>query len=356
VAAAVERGATPTAHKRAERMLHRLRALLDPSRSAPGDPTEIEWLTCSGSMGADLLRCAGFERRTICHQPSTTTSATDTTQAVRRFVDEGAELVVFCGGDGTARDVRAAAGPATPILGIPAGVKMFSGVFAVSPSRTAEILAGWLRGDVDMAEVDVLDIDESAYRRGELAVHLHATALTPFEPSLTQAAKALIVEVGEGDVCADIADDLVERFEADPDTLVVLGPGSTVAAVGRRLGIDKTLLGIDAVVDGRLVGADLDERALLELLAEHRRAVLVLSPIGAQGFVLGRGNLQVSPEVLRRIGPDNLLVAATPAKLARTPMLRVDTGDPELDRALVADGYLAVVTGFHRSRLVDVAA
>ncbi|MGI9616357.1 MAG: ATP-NAD kinase family protein [Acidimicrobiales bacterium] len=356
VAAAVERGAEPTAHLRADQTLQELRTLLDVGRSEAARATEIEWLTCTGPMGANPLRCAGFDRLTICYEPSTTTSAIDTKQAVRCFVDQGAELVVFCGGDGTARDVRAEAGSAIPILGIPAGVKMFSGVFGVSPTRTAEILAGWLRGDVGLAEVDVLDIDECAYRSGELAVHLHATALTPFESSLTQAAKALIVEAGERDVCTDIADDLIERFETEPNTLVVLGPGSTVAAIGRRLGIDKTLLGFDAVVDSQLVGADLDERALLQLLAEHRRAVLVLSPIGAQGFVLGRGNLQVSPQVLRRIGPNSLLVVATPAKLSRTPMLRFDTGDPELDRELVADGYIPVLTGFHRSRLVEVAA
>lgn len=356
VAAAVDRGAEPSAHLRADQTLQELRTFLDVGRSEAAGAAEIEWLTCAGPMGADALRCAGFDHLTICYEPSTPTSAIDTRLAVRRFVDQGAKLVVFCGGDGTARDVRTEAGPATPILGIPAGVKMFSGVFGVSPSRTAALLAGWLRGDVGLAEVDVLDIDEYAYRRGQLAVDLHATAMTPFESSLTQAAKALIVETDEHEVRADIADDLIERCEAEPDTLVVLGPGSTVAAIGRRLGIEKTLLGFDAVRGGSLVGADLNERALLQLLAEHRQAVLVLSPIGAQGFVLGRGNLQVSPRVLRRIGPDNLLVVATPAKLSQTPVLRFDTGDPELDRTLVADGYLPVLTGFHRSRLVEVAA
>jgi predicted polyphosphate/ATP-dependent NAD kinase len=349
---AVALGAEPTAHVKATEMLCHLRDLM----TTASHPIEVEWLTCSGKMGADCLSSAGFEELSIVHETGGTTGADDTKRAVAHFVDADVELIVFCGGDGTARDVCGIAGHSTPILGIPAGVKMYSGVFGVTPARTAEILFDHLVGTLELAEVEVLDIDEERYRRGEWAVRLYATARTPFEPSLTQTAKALITGVSEREVCEDIADEVIERVDATPGTLVLLGAGGTVEAVGRRLGIDKTLLGIDAVVDRRRIGADLNEQDLLRLLDAHPRCVLVLSPIGAQGFVLGRGNQQLSPEVLRRIGPANVIVIATPAKLRRTPVLRFDTGDWDLDAAFADRGYLQVVTGYHTSRLVKVAA
>lgn len=349
---AVALGAEPSAHFRARRTLVVLRQLL----TSGAHPVEIVWLTCAGPMGSDHLAGAGFDDVTILWEPGPTTSAADTERAAARFIEAGAELIVFCGGDGTARDVVSVTGDAVPILGIPAGVKMFSGVFGVSPDHTARILFDHLAGRLELAEVDILDIDEERYRHGELAIRLYATARTPFEPSLTQTAKALVTDVGESDVRQDIANDLIERMDAERGTLFLLGPGSTVAAVARRLAIDKTLLGVDAVVDRRRIGADLGERDVLELLDAHRRSVMVLSPIGAQGFVLGRGNQQLSPDVVRRIGPANLIVIATPAKLRRTPVLRFDTGDRDLDAQLGGKGYRAVVTGYHVSRLVKVAA
>lgn len=349
---AVALGAVPTAHVKAQEMLGELRRLL----TAAAHPIQIEWLTCSGTMGADHLASAGFERCSILHEPGETTTADDTKRAVSRLVSAGAELIVFCGGDGTARDVCSATGDETPILGIPAGVKMYSGVFGVTPIRTAKIVFDYVAGNLDVAEVEILDVDEERYRKGEWAVRLYATARTPFEPTLVQTAKALLTGASEQAACQEIADDVIERVEAEPGTLVVLGPGSTVRAVGRRLGVDKTPLGVDAVVDRRRVGADLNEQQLLGLLDAHRRCVLVLSPIGAQGFVLGRGNQQLSPDVVRRIGPANVLVVATPAKLRRTPMLHFDTGDRALDAAFGQTGYLRVVTGYHLSRLVKVAA
>jgi predicted polyphosphate/ATP-dependent NAD kinase len=166
----------------------------------------------------------------------------------------------------------------------------------------------------------------------------------------------LITDAGEESAKAEIAEHLFEAMQAEPQTLFVLGPGSTVQSLGSRLGVDKTLLGIDAVAGGQLVGKDLNERQLLDRIGRYPRVKLVLSPIGAQGFVLGRGNLPLSPEVIGRIGGENLIVVSTPAKLARTPLLRFDTGDAALDAALARKGFLPVVIGYHLSRLVRVAA
>ena len=202
----------------------------------------------------------------------------------------------------------------------------------------------------------MLDLDEEKYRAGEWAVRLYQTARTPYEPDLTQQAKMLIDATGDAEVKEEIADYLVETIMQHPADLFLLGPGSTVAMVAERLGIDNTLLGVDACAGGKLVGKDLNEHGILALLERYAEYRLVLSPIGAQGFILGRGNLQLSPQIMRRIGRDNLMVIATPAKLMRTESLRVDTGDPELDAEILGDGYLPVITGSHRRRLVRLAA
>jgi predicted polyphosphate/ATP-dependent NAD kinase len=348
---AVRLGATPVAGARALETLGELKRLLE---SEPRPPP-IRWLTCSGTMGAQALAAAGFGPVELVHSVEGEPSAADTAAAVARLVAERVDLILFCGGDGTARDICAIAGTSTPVLGIPSGVKMHSGVFGMTPSRTAETCLRFLSGEIGLASVEILDLDEERYRRGEWCVRLHMTASTPFEPSCVQTAKAIIAGRDEADVKEDIAAQLGEEIAADPDTLFLLGPGSTVEAVARALGIEKTLLGIDAVVARRLVGKDLGERGILELIARHPRCKLVLSPIGAQGFLLGRGNQPLSPAVIRRVGSADIIVVATPAKLALTPVLRVDTGDTALDAALLARRFIPVVVGYRRTRLARIA-
>lgn len=344
-------GAVPVAPVRARQALRRLKELCRNSV----DLNEPRWLTCSGSMGADALNETGFEDNEVVHNAGTEPTGNDTAAAVRAFQDRGVDLILFCGGDGTARDICAVAAAETLILGIPSGVKMYSGVFGINPARTAEILFDFLKGILESAEVEVLDLDEEKYRHGEWAVRLFHSARTPFEPSRTQSAKMLIAGVSDAEVKEDIAKYVIEYAADETNSLLLLGAGSTVAAVGERLGIDKTLLGVDAVAGGKLIGKDLNERQILDLLSRFDQCRLVLSPIGAQGFVLGRGNLQLSPEVVRRIGPKNLIVISTPAKLARTPILRFDTGDAALDLELFDQGYIPVVVGYGLKKTVKLA-
>jgi predicted polyphosphate/ATP-dependent NAD kinase len=232
---------------------------------------------------------------------------------------------------------------------------MYSGVFGITPAHTAEILLGYLVGEIGLAQVEIVDLDEERYRRDEWAVRLYMSARAPFEPSGVQSAKALISGEGEEAIKDDIAAQLREEIEAKPGALFLLGPGSTVQAVGRALRVRKTLLGVDAVVGRQVVGSDLSERRILELLDRYRDCKLVLSPIGAQGFVLGRGNQQLSPAVIRRIGAENIIVVSTPAKLARTPVLRFDSGDAALDADIISRKYFEVIVGYRRMRLVRVA-
>ena len=347
VAAEAEaRGARPTSPQRAAAMLTALRPRQDAQR--------ISWVTCHGAMGMDSFRAAGWDLPVgaeVFRPTGPATTAEDTKRACAAFLDAGAEIVVFCGGDGTCRDVAAVVQDRVPILGVPAGVKMHSGIFAVHPATAADLVAAWVRGELDVADAEVLDVDEMAYRRGEWSVRLFGTTKTLRAPSLVPAGKMLVAEVAEDDIRKEIADHMREVFEAEPESVFFLGPGSTVEHVAKHLGIEKSPLGIDAVMNGRTIARSLDEHNVLEILDARPRAKLVVSPIGAQGFLLGRGNLELSPEVVRRIGLGNLIVIATPAKLAATPVLRVDTGDATLDEEFARRSYWLVVVGYKTSKL-----
>ena len=341
-------GAEPVAPGRVARFLDAFAKL---QRKDP--ELEVHWLTCADTMGAEHLRRSDMPASAIevVHTPASPTTADDTKAAAAACVAAHADLLLFCGGDGTARDVAEAVSSGVPILGIPSGVKMHSGVFAVDPKAAAEALAAFLRGQLRVGDAEVLDLDEEAYRAGEWRVRLYATARTLVEPNLVQADKMMFAEVSEESVRLELAEHFRDLFLEEPNTLFLLGPGSTLASIAARLTLDKTLLGIDAAVGGRTVAKDLDEKGILALLARYPKAKLVVSPIGAQGFVLGRGNLQVSPEVVRRVGVQNLVVVATPAKLAATPVLRVDTGDEQLDTEFRRKEYLFVVIGYRTTKL-----
>jgi predicted polyphosphate/ATP-dependent NAD kinase len=300
----------------------------------------LRFVTAPGEMGAAPLARAGIADVECVHEPAVPSTSADTQAACRAFLERGVDLVLFCGGDGTARDVADAVGTTVPVLGIPAGVKMLSSVFALDPESVGRLLLA--DGPARLADAEVIDVDEEAYRANDFRTVLHAIVKTPSAPGLVQAAKQVFEEVDE-----DRARDAIGRFIADamrPGVVYILGPGTTTGAVAAHLGIAGTLLGFDAVLDGRLIAADLAESDLVALLDAGREARLVLSVIGAQGFVLGRGTQVCTPAVIRRIGLERLIVIGTPGKLARTPCLHLDTGDLDLDRAF--GPYLRVVTGY----------
>jgi len=344
---AQELGAKPVAGEHALAMLRALQDILK------DEILSIEWLTCPGEMGTRWLRESGLEFRET-GEPRARTGPEDTVAGARSFLENDVELIVFCGGDGTARDIWSAVGSRIPLLGIPSGVKMHSGVFGVTPAKTADVLAGFVRGELKPAESEIMDLDEDLYRKGEWSVRLFGTALTPFEPTLVQTSKMMVTEASDAEILAEIGEYIQELVAEEPDTLFLLGPGSTAEAIGKLLGMDKTLLGIDAWAGEEQAGKDLNEEGILKLLNKYKKVKLILSPIGRQGFVLGRGNLQLSPEAVRRIGRENLIVVSTPAKLARTPALRFDTGDPGLDAELAGRGWLSIVIGYRLSRLAKV--
>lgn len=349
---ALMRGAHPISKERASQTLKTLiRARDQYNRELP-----LKWITVSGEMGADILEESGFTTKEYevvyeCRHPTT---REDTLKACREFQKSEVDLIIFCGGDGTARDVYEVVDAKTPILGIPSGVKMHSGVFGVNPESVAEVILAFVEGNLGTSEVEIMDLDEEQYRKGEWSIKLHGIAVTPFEDTYVQSAKALIRGPSEEEAKGEIAAYIIEEME--DNTLYILGSGSTVKVIGEALHIEKTLLGVDAVFNKHLVAKDADEKTLLRLLASYKNVKLIVSPIGAQGFILGRGNLQLSPEVIKKIGLDNIIVVATPSKLQQLDSLRVDTQDKELDEAFSEKKYLKVIIGYHTMAVRNIEA
>lgn len=336
---ALELGAFAEAPGRAARFVVALAAL---------DPT-VRLATAGGLMGEAIAREAGLVPLVVGKNRGAATDAEDTRRAARAMRDLGVSVIVFVGGDGTARDVLDAVGQGVPVLGVAAGVKMYSAAFAVGPERAAALVADFERGGVALQEAEVLDLDEEAYRAGRVSPTLHGYLRVPYRRESIQGSKEPS-PAGEEGAARGIAAEVVERM-AD-GRAYILGPGTTTRAIAHRLGLAKTLVGVDVIRDRAVVVADASEADLLRV--SDTPAVVVVAPIGGQGFILGRGNLQISPAVLSRVGVANVLVVATPAKLAGLGgrPLRVDTGDLEVDRSLA--GHAHVITGHHELSLYRV--
>jgi predicted polyphosphate/ATP-dependent NAD kinase len=292
----------------------------------------LEFLTFPGPMGADLLSEMGFAYRLLGDLGDGPSSAADTRAAVTALQDAGVALILFAGGDGTARDVCAVVQEGQPVLGIPAGVKIHSGVYAISPRAAGELTRRLVEGGlVRLASGEVRDLDETALREGRVAARWYGELCVPEEGGYVQQVKQAGVE-SEELVLSDLAAWLEDSWEAD--VRYIFGPGSTLHGLAQNLGLQTTLLGVDVIENGQVIAADVTEAQLYELVADYPARLLVTA-IGGQGHIIGRGNQQTSPRVLRAVGLDHLRVVATKRKLATLqgrPLL-VDSGDVQLDDA-----------------------
>jgi predicted polyphosphate/ATP-dependent NAD kinase len=345
LALARELGAVPLAPGRAGQALR----LLLPARD------EFSLHTCPGLMGEAAAAEAGLAFGAIGLEVGVETGPEDTKAAARALADLGVDLLLFAGGDGTARDIVEAVGERVLCLGIPAGVKIHSAVFASTPPHAGEMALALVRGRRAAKRLaEVMDIDEEAFRQGEVRSRLFGYLLVPEDRRRLQGLKAGSPK-SEAFLQRAIAADLLEGME--PGVLTLIGPGSTTRELKRLLGFEGTLLGVDAVKDGRLAAEDCSEKRLLELIeGEPSGSVrIVVSPIGGQGFLFGRGNQQFSPEVLRQVGRKNIRVAAVPGKITALggAPLRLDTGDPHTDRVL--SGYYRVTTGYREAVMVKAS-
>ncbi|MHA1530364.1 MAG: ATP-NAD kinase family protein [Candidatus Heimdallarchaeota archaeon] len=312
---------------------------------------QIHFLTFSGEMGEDVLKELDFNFEIVGKSKEVKPTREDTKKAAKEFLERGVKLIVFIGGDGTACDIFDAVQEKVPLLAVPSGVKMHSACFALNPEIAGMILKQFHSGELNLTQSEVMDIDEEAFRAGRLSAELRGMVTIPYLRAAFQGGKmsspSSFDEKHDQMVIAErVNDDMVR------DTLYLLGSGSTCKAVADYLKLEKTLLGVDAIYNRKLIALDLNEKQMLELLEQYPKSKIIVTVIGNQGFVFGRGNQQISPMVIKKVGIDNIVLIATVSKLEKTEKLRVDTGDLELDKKL--QGFIRVVTSYHEDILMRI--
>ncbi len=338
---ALSRGARPNAQSRAETALSQLSK----------DSRSFELYTVEGAMGGDLLHSLGLKHQNIYHPGHEVTSANDTIEAIKILQRRQIDILLFAGGDGTARDVYDALYLPIPVIGIPAGTKIHSAVYCITPHAAGELLRKLIEGEVvDLVKAAVMDINEDLFRQGKIQAKYYGELLTPNEPDYIQAVKSGSIDNEQGQLL-DIAADVVEHMEADH--LYIMGSGSTVAAIMDELALDNTLLGIDVILNNRLIAADVTSSQLMALLKtyEDLPRTLYVTVIGGQGHVFGRGNQQLTPEILKLIGKYNIQIIASKNKISSLegrPLI-TDCGNEDVDQWL--SGRWGVLVGYHETLL-----
>ncbi len=340
---AVKLGATPVSPERARMTLHEISSLSE----------EIELVTYPNDMGENEARESGFNPTVLGQLSSEKTTDQDTKRAANELTDYGVDLLLFAGGDGTARDIYDSIGEQTVALGIPTGVKIHSSVFALDPKNAGRLVKKYLVGErrIEVREGEVMDIDESAFREDRVSARLYGCLKIPFEREMVQNAK----QSSKGcESPESIACDIVENMKEN--CIYVVGPGTTTRAIMRQLGLDHTLLGVDAVCDKELIGSDLNESQLIDLIEsnEDKDVKIIVTAIGGQGYIFGRGNQQISPKVIKKVGKKNIIIICTSGKidsLNSRPLL-VDTPDREVNKML--SGYTRVKTGYREEIVYKV--
>lgn len=338
-------GAEPESPRRTVIALRRLNRIKD----------NIELITYPYEMGEDEAKECDFLPTVIGSVKRGNTTSLDTRTAARELLALQVDLLLFAGGDGTARDIYDSIGNNIPVLGIPSGVKIHSGVYATSPQNAGDLAAMYLEKgslDVRLHEAEVMDVDEQAFRENRVSAKLYGYLKVPYERRLVQSPKAGSVhgeEVVMDAICSDVVKNMQDNY------VYIIGPGTTTRGIMEKLGLQKTLLGIDAVYTRNLVGSDLNEAQILGLI-EGKKAKIIVTAIGGQGYIFGRGNQQISAKVIKKVGIENIIVVATSNKilsLQGNPLL-VDTGDDEVNKML--SGYTQVITGFNERAVVRVAS
>ena len=336
---AVILGATPVAPSRAEIFLSELKTI----------QTGINIKVGAGQMGEEEAKNQGY-MYSVFGEKKSKTNKDDTETVAKEIVDNGVDILIFCGGDGTARNILNAVDRKLPVLGVPTGVKMHSAIFAIDPKSAARITSHFLRKQLPIWEAEVMDIDEKAFREGRVSAKLHGYLLSPYEPNLIQGAKmASPITESELRNQAAIAIYITENME--DNIIYIVSAGTTTRTIGDILNQKKTLLGVDLFYNKKIIAKDVNENQILEAI-KNKTAKIVVTPIGGQGFIFGRGNQQISPKIIRKVGKNNIIVIATENKMKNLKKLKVDTGDTELDSDL--QGTMNVITDYKIATKVPI--
>lgn len=307
------------------------------------EKAQFELLVAPGEMGEDAALCAGFSPIVVGKIVSGKTTAADTVSIAKRMEEMGVDILAFSGGDGTARNLYEAVGLRVPTIGIPSGVKIHSAVYAINPQSAGKVLLDFVQGKpISLCEGEVMDIDEDAFRQGRVQAQLYGYLRVPASRRLMQSAKS--GGYSEKEALAGMAHEVVSRMI--PEDVYIIGSGTTPRGIMETLGQPDTLLGVDVLQNGRLIAADVNEQELYTILQTKHAAHMVLTVIGGQGHIFGRGNQQLSPRIIRLVGKEHIQIVASKSKLIalRGAPLLIDTGDPLLDEELC--GYYRIITGY----------
>jgi predicted polyphosphate/ATP-dependent NAD kinase len=338
---AIAMGAEPEASIRAGYALMQLIDIKD----------DIDMCTYGGEMGENQLKALDFSVRVVGTPLRKPTTAQDTIDAARLLNEAGVVLILFAGGDGTARNIYEAIGDSVPVIGIPAGVKIHSAVYATSARNAGLAAKDYLEGlttEVKMSEV--MDIDEEMFRQGRISAKLYGYMKVPESDRMQNMKSGGVSETEE---LLGVAGHIISKMQSD--TLYIVGPGTTTKGIMDGLELPNTLLGVDVVKNRKLIASDVSESQLWEMVNNEEKVKILVTIIGGQGNLFGRGNQQISPRIIRKVGKNNIIVAATASKLIslyNEPLL-VDTGDPELDEELC--GYIEIVKGFAHTSIYPVS-
>lgn len=337
---AIELGAIQEAPEKAKRALEKLLDIKD----------KFEILTSSGLMGEDECKELGLNYRVI-YNYNGKSSKEDSVKILELLLNENVDIILFVGGDGTARDVYSVIGDKIPVIGVPAGVKIHSPVYGNTPEQAGNLLHEVVYGiDLPLTEQDVIDIDEEAFRNDRVEVRLYGYLTVPFDKRYLQNKKSPTPQ-GDNEAQLSIACDVVDGMK--DDVFYIIGSGTTPMYVMKELDLPYTVLGVDIVKNKKLIKKDCNEKDILEIIGDER-AILVVTPMGGQGYLFGRGNQQLSPNVLRKIDKKDIIIIATNGKLdsISSGHLIAYTMDKEIDQKI--KGYYRVKIGYDREKMILV--
>ena len=353
---ALRLGAKPITPVRAETFFHSL------DKQISNDiRKQLVFLVPKSPMGEQILSKFSFKYEVIpVPIQNKDTSAEDTKIAVRHFEEQQVDLIIFVGGDGTSIDVGTSITNQTPILGIPSGVKTYGAVFSHSLEEAVTILLAFFNSK-STQEAELLDLDEEQYKKGVISISLRGIARVPAFPEFLQHAKERIeITESEENTLERIADeifDVLRRVKTSP--LLIIGPGSTFSPLGKKMNISRSILGVDCVTfdyqgNYSILIKDAREDQIFNILTNYTEVFILITPIGGMGYILGRGNHQISPRIIKKVPKDHLLIACTKRKLKTIidQTLRVDTSDEELNSQMI--GYIRVITDFNERQMVRV--
>lgn len=312
--------------------------------------SDLCFYTSNSKMGEDYLLNKGMYYKVIYEYQTKLSTIKDTENSCGKLIENKVDIIFFVGGDGTARDIFRVVRNMLPLIGIPAGVKMYSGVFCTTISTSIKMFLDFLNGNYQLGEEEIIDVDEENYRKDRFNLKIYGSALTLKRYDNLQGSKQETYSQDK-DNQERIAKYFIEKMEKD--TYYILGPGTTVKTIPRLLNESSTLFGVDILLNGKIIALDVNEELTLKI-TEEKKAKVVVSPLGRQGIIFGRGNQQISSNVIKMVGKENLVFLATERKLEdmRRNYLIGDLDDIEIRKMI--SGYVRVLVDYNTEKILKL--